>query len=300
MVTYVYRDKIILAQAKRGSRLLRIHTLPLENYICNNLGPKMRHSQNVNITIDGFFELLKNSNKQILCINRNPISHITSGLWNTLEFEYDRGKDFKTEILNYIQDKQNNRNEGIQFEIFNKFFYVSVDPADTYKNVRNTKLYEVLSESELLNILNFHIIYFNKFTDFFINSFATDPHLNPNQSFILEILKQTKCKIVDMDDSKNLLSKLGFLFSDAENERVKNLYSQRASKQFYSIFLNYMLDGDVQKVINSFKDMYGKCSVVSNSTLVKIKKCDEIINFINEEVKLYNEIKVKSNNTTSI
>ena len=57
MVTYVYRDKIILAQAKRGSRVLRIHTLPLEKYICNNLGPQMRHSLNVNITIDGVYAL---------------------------------------------------------------------------------------------------------------------------------------------------------------------------------------------------------------------------------------------------
>ena len=104
------------------------------------------------------------------------------------------------------------------------------------------------------------------------------------------IQKNIDCEIVDIEKKNNLLSYLNFNFSDEKNEEIKRKYSQKAPKEFYSMFLEYILNRDVKTIKENFEKIYNKFDVIDIKSVYSIKENFEIINLINKEIEIYNKI----------
>lgn len=285
MLVLFYNNKVILSHAKRGSRMLTRHTMFNDVYQIDITHPK-----------EVVFDKIQKSNKKIYCLNRNPISHISSGIWNTLEPAYSKGEE---SILHKTFQRYGSVDSEFDYKLIDKLLYVSSNSnRPDINEVSNIE--EKISQSDMLRLLNFFIFFYNQNHTQLESAFKSDGHVYPNQSLVKECVEEFGCELVDIEEVDNLLSYLGFNFNDSENQKIKNLYSQQAPKKFFRMYLDYILHGDIQEVINHFKDIYGRCSVIKNSTLHKIIRYEPIIDFINNEVNIYNELKVNSNNTTTI
>ena len=168
--------------------------------------------------------------------------------------------------------------------------YVVDDPTNPENNIGERTIYNSISSKELLKILNLHIYVYNNKTTWFENEFRTNPHLFTNQNLIFEIQKNIDCEIVDIEKKNNLLSYLNFNFSDEKNEEIKRKYSQKAPKEFYSMFLEYILNRDVKTIKEHFEKIYNKFDVIDIKSVYSIKENFEIINLINKEIEIYNKI----------
>ena len=228
-------------------------------------------------------------------INRDPIDMISSGLWNIFEFMFTKHRTSGMGPFSTSPTLENIRKDFKSADYYhwlNEFMYLTATKKNTYNNYSGKTIKDNIPQQKLLKLLNIHVEVFNNNGIRFLNTFQSDDHLITSQGLIKHIYESLdNCDIVDLKYDGNLLKFLGFNFSNEENNSIKNLSSQKQGKLFYKMFLEYMLTQNINSVINGFKDIYGKCSAVRNSSLVKIHKNDEIINHVNNEVKIYNELK---------
>ena len=266
-----YKDKVVIISAKRGSRLFKQEVEePLSKTILSYSGNDIASwSESVRKNFFNGFEL---QNTKVYLLNRNPIGHISSGLWNW--FETLTRKD------NFLGDYKD------------KFIYVTSTKESTDVNDASVKLKDEISQLELLDILNLHIDWYNKNKEVLIGDvIGNDYHLNTDQLKIKLLTKYLDVEVVDIEKVPNLLQHLGFGYNDKFNNYHRSRFSQKQSKLFYSMFLEYMLTQTPQCIIDGFKKIYGKCSVVRGSSLHRIDKDITLINHIKREVNLYEEIK---------
>lgn len=271
----IYDDKVIIAHSKRASRTFDNYTNPIKEILFYN-------------SVDVIDKLkIYSETKKIYCLNRNPIAHIKSGLWNLIEATYLIRQD-KAQIWlqKFIKDYEKN-NEPTELS---KFLHLTIEPTNPENNIGERTIYNSISSKELLKILNLHIYVYNNKTTWFENEFRTNPHLFTNQNLIFEIQKNIDCEIVDIEKKNNLLSYLNFNFSDEKNEEIKRKYSQKAPKEFYSMFLEYILNRDVKTIKEHFEKIYNKFDVIDIKSVYSIKENFEIINLINKEIEIYNKI----------
>lgn len=281
-----YNNKTIIYSSKRGSRMIH-HTIEFDSLFINDL-----FWNGVSNDINNLNELLdilkfKSKGNKVYIINRDPFDMISSGFWNI--FEFILTKPEHSPALEHIRKDFKSTDE---FHWLNQFMYLTASKHNTDNNYFGKTIKDNIPQEKLLKILNTHVEVFNNSGIQLINAFKTDNHLITCQGLVKHIYESLdNCIIVDLKYDGNLLNFLGFNFSDEENNSIKNLTSQKQGKLFYKMFLEYMLTQNINSVINGFKDIYGKCSVVRNSSLVKINKNDEIINHVNNEVKIHNELK---------
>jgi hypothetical protein len=270
-VFYTYKDKVIVIGAKRGSRLFRQEVEePLSKTRLPYSGKDISSwSESVRKNFFNGFEL---QNTKVYLLNRNPIGHISSGLWNWFE------------VLT--------RNDNFLGDYKDKFIYVTSTKESTDVNDASIRLKDEISQLELLDILNLHIDWYNKNREGFIGdaTFA-DAHLNTDQLKIKLLTKYLDVEVVDIEKVPNLLQHLGFGYNDKFNNYHRSRFSQKQTKLFYSMFLEYMLTQTSQCIIDGFKEIYGKCSVIRGSSLHRIDKDTTLINHVKREVNLYEEIK---------
>lgn len=287
MKVHFYNSRTIFLSSKRGSRMLTLHTivndsLLIQDHFWNG------NSENIN-KLNQSLDIIKSKSKgnKIYIINRDPFDMISSGLWNIFEFMLTKPEHPPT--LEHIRKDFKSTDE---FHWLNQFMYLTASKQNTGNNYAGKTIKDNIPQQKLLKLLNTHVEVFNNNGIQFINTFKTDDHLVTSQGLIKHIYESLdNCIIVDLKYDGNLLNFLGFNFSDEENNSIKNLTSQKQGKLFYKMFLEYVLTQNINSVINGFKHIYGKCSAVRNSSLVKINKNDEIINHVNNEVKIYNELK---------
>ena len=271
----IYNDKVIIAHSKRASRTFDNYTNPIKEILFYN-------------SVDVIDKLkIYSETKKIYCLNRNPITHIKSGLWNLIEATYlIRHDKAQIWLQKFIKDYEKN-NEPTELS---KFLHLTIEPTNPENNIGERTIYNSISSKELLKILNLHIYVYNNKTTWFENEFRTNPHLFTNQNLIFEIQKNIDCEIVDIEKKNNLLSYLNFNFSDEKNEEIKRKYSQKAPKEFYSMFLEYILNRDVKTIKENFEKIYNKFDVIDIKSVYSIKENFEIINLINKEIEIYNKI----------
>lgn len=272
----IYDNKVITSECKRGSRTLTQKTL-FKNKIC--------YSSECNM--DDLFGIF--SNKRLFIINRNPISHISSGLWNVLEYQLKQdGSTFKSWCNEYLQYYS-----GLNYSLLHRFMYITADTSKPHIHNGNATIIETISQQELLEILNLHIRFYNKHYVDIEKLLKEDPHIYPNQLLVKKFVEEFKFELVDIEEHNNLLEHLGFNISDAQNKKFKYITSQAATTPLYTMLLNYILTQDIQTIVDGFKQIYGRCSVIRNSSLEKILKYEPTIEHINNEVKIYQELKEK-------
>lgn len=282
-----YNNRTIFYSSKRGSRMINFHTIVNDSLNIEDLfwNGKSEDINNLNKSLD----IVKSKSKgnKVYIINRDPFDMISSGLWNIFEFMLTRPEHPPT--LEHI--RKDFKSTDV-FHWLNQFMYLTATKNNTGNNYSGKTIKDNIPQQKLLKLLNTHVEVFNNNRIHFVNIFKSDDHLVTSQGLIKHIYESlNNCIIVDLKYNGNLLNFLGFNFSDEENNSIKNLTSQKQGKLFYKMFLEYMLTQNINSVINGFKDIYGKCSAVRNSSLVKINKNDEIINHVNNEVKIYNELK---------
>tara|TARA_Y100000389_G_C17446014_1_gene511646 strand:+ start:745 stop:1569 length:825 start_codon:yes stop_codon:yes gene_type:complete len=271
VVLLIYKDKVIITSAKRGTRLFgheinEPHTRRLITYSCKEI---YSWSESVR---KNFFNGFGLQNTKVYLLNRNPIGHIASGLWNWFE------------VLS--------REDNFLGDYTDKFMYVTSTKHSPDVNNATSRLNEEISQLELLDILNRHIDWYNNNRERLVeNCLHNDYHLNTDQLKIKLLTKYLNVEVVDIEKVPNLLQHLGFDYSDKFNNYHRSRFSQKQSKLFYSMFLEYMLTQKPQCIIDGFKNIYGKCSVVRGSSLHRIDKDIPLINHINNEVNLYEEMK---------
>lgn len=268
-----YNTRIIICSAKRGSRLLKYNTLPINNNFIELDNPKF---------IEEFKKLSKQ--KKVFIINREPIGHLKSGLVNSCESNY-KNPDYPC---------HKEINEMINSELgdyFSKLIYLSADESEFEKNYKDTSIESVISQKGLLGLLNWFVNLYNEKHQKIYQMILDDEHLSSRQDIVKKITELFDCEVVNMEEQKNLLSYLGFKFSDEENDRLKKRYSQKGPKMFFSMFVDYIMSNDINVVISHFKKIYGKCSVIRGGNLTKVKIQDYFIDYVNNEVKIFNEIK---------
>jgi hypothetical protein len=281
MIALIYNNKIIFTHEKRSSRLFLNHTFYNEIiYIKPNNKFESYHKIKQ-----------KSIDKKIYCINRHPIGHISSGLYNHLSWCY---VDKYRRLFNYIKEYDNKSNKDYLY----KLLFYTIHPYKLLQEGRRkgTKIYnipEIIPIEELVNIFNFHVVLFNTQHKYFEYIFKADPHINPHQNKIIECLDMFDCELVYMEDTPNILSYLGFNYSDKENNTLKNKFSQKNPKQFYNIFLDYILTQSVDNVVAGFKKIYGDSINIDKSKIEHIIKHKPIIKHINNEISLYNTINQK-------
>jgi len=270
----IYNHKVIITHSKRASRTFDNYTNPIKEILFYS-------------SVDVINKLkIYSETKKIYCLNRNPITHIKSGLWNLIESTYLARTENNFWLQEFIKDYEKN-NEPIELS---KLLHLTIEPDNPENNIGEKNIYNTISSKELLKILNLHIYLYNNKTTWFENEFKTNPHLFANQNLIFEIQKNIDCEVVDIEKKNNLLSYLNFNFSDEKNEEIKTKYSQKAPKEFYSIFLEYILNRDVKTIKEHFEKIYNKSDVVDIKSVYSIKENLEIIHLINKEIEIYNKI----------
>lgn len=274
----IYKDKVVITSAKRGSRLFtqeipqpinQLNFLYKGETIASwsetfrkNLFNRLGYRKYTSNVIINFL------NTKIYLLNRNPIGHISSGLWNW--FEIQTSKD------NFLGDYKD------------RFIYITATKESKDVNDTSIRLKDEISQLELLDILNLHIDWYNKNREGLIRDvMGNDGHLNTDQLKIQYLKNYLDVEVVDIEKVPNLLQHLGFDYDDTFNNYHRGRFSQKQSKLFYSMFLQYMLTQNPQCIIDGFKNIYGKCSVIRSSSLHKIDKDTTLINHIDKEVKLY-------------
>lgn len=282
-----YNNRTIFFSSKRGSRMLNLHTSENDSLIVQDCFWNGISEDIIDLNKSLNIVKSKSDGNKIYIINRDPFDMISSGLWNVFEFMFT-----KPELSPTLENIRKDFKSADYFHWLNQFMYLTATKKNTYNNYSGKTIKDNIPQQKLLKLLNIHVEVFNNNGIQFLNTFQSDDHLVTSQGLIKHIYESLdNCDIVDLKYDGNLLKFLGFNFSDEENNSIKNLTSQKQGKLFYKMFLEYMLTQNINSVINGFKDIYGKCSAVRNSSLVKIHKNDEIINHVNNEVKIYNELK---------
>jgi hypothetical protein len=268
---YKYKDKVVIISSKRGSRLFKQEVEePLSKTTLFYSGKDISSwSESFRKKFFNGFEL---QNTKVYLLNRNPIGHISSGLWNWFE------------ILT--------RNNNFLGDYKDKFIYLTSTKESTDVNDASIRLKDEISQLELLDILNLHIDWYNKNREVLVDTImGGDTHVNTDQLKIKLLTKYLDAEVVDIEKVPNLLQHLGFGYNNKFNNYHRGRFSQKQSKLFYSMFLEYMLTQTPQCIIDGFKEIYGKCSVIRGSSLHRIVKDTALINHVKKEVNLYNEIK---------
>lgn len=287
MKAHFYNNRTIFFSSKRGSRMLNLHTSENDSLIVHDCFWNGISEDIIDLNKSLNIVKSKSDGNKIYIINRDPFDMISSGLWNIFEFMFT-----KPELSPTLENIRKDFKSADYFHWLNQFMYLTATKKNTYNNYSGKTIKDNIPQQKLLKLLNIHVEVFNNNGIQFLNTFQSDDHLVTSQGLIKHIYESLdNCDIVDLKYDGNLLKFLGFNFSDEENNSIKNLTSQKQGKLFYKMFLEYMLTQNINSVINGFKDIYGKCSAVRNSSLVKIHKNDEIINHVNNEVKIYNELK---------
>ena len=263
----IYKDKVVITSAKRGSRLFTQEIPePINKILFIDKGETIASWSET--FRKNLFNRLDFLNTKIYLLNRNPIGHISSGLWNW--FEIQTSKD------NFLGDYKD------------RFIYITATKESKDVNYTSIRLKDEISQLELLVILNLHIDWYNKNREGLIRDvIGNDGHLNTDQLKIQYLKNYLDVEVVDIEKVPNLLQHLGFDYDDTFNNHHRGRFSQKQSKLFYSMFLQYMLTQNPQCIIDGFKNIYGKCSVIRSSSLHKIDKDTTLINHIDKEVKLY-------------
>lgn len=263
----IYKDKVVITSAKRGSRLFTQEIPePINKILFIDKGETIASWSET--FRKNLFNRLDFLNTKIYLLNRNPIGHISSGLWNW--FEIQTSKD------NFLGDYKD------------RFIYITATKESKDVNDTSIRLKDEISQLELLDILNLHIDWYNKNREGLIRDvMGNDGHLNTDQLKIQYLKNYLDVEVVDIEKVPNLLQHLGFDYDDTFNNYHRGRFSQKQSKLFYSMFLQYMLTQNPQCIIDGFKNIYGKCSVIRSSSLHKIDKDTTLINHIDKEVKLY-------------
>lgn len=269
----IYKNKVIILSAKRGSRLFSHEIEKPDNTIKLPFTSKELSSYSERDRKNIFNDLYNLfPNTKVYLLNRNPIGHISSGLWNWFEAY--------TRKFNFLGDYKD------------RFIYLTTNKQDTAVNDASIKLKDEISQLELLDILNLHINWYNKNRKVLIDEIiGNDVHLYTDQLKQNYISSYLDVEVVDIEKVPNLLQHLGFDYDDKFNNLHRGRFSQKQSKLFYSMFLEYMLTQKPQCIIDGFKNIYGKCSVIRGSSLNKIDKDISLISHVNKEVLMYNGIK---------
>ena len=280
MRCFVYSDKAIITGAKRASRLIDKNTIPIDVI-------QMWEGEVLNIQLSS--ESVKkvqsiSKSKKIYLLNREPLGHIKSGLVNIFEkasvgFRNAFTSDMVRLNSSYLQDT------------WVKLIYLSANKDNFENNFKTNKLKDDISEDELLNLLNWFVDLYNNKLDDFYSYFTGDEHTSPKQHLIKQMKDSIDCELVDIEEQDNLLKYIGFNWTDGHNKAKKSEYSQKEPKLLFDILLDYILTQNKNIVANHFKSIYGKSSVVRGSTLSNIKKNDKILEVLNNEIKIYNELK---------
>lgn len=280
MRCFVYSDKAIITGAKRASRLIALNTIPIDvirlwEGDLLNMGLISKNVKKVQSI---------SKNKKIYLLNREPLGHIKSGLVNIFE-KANSGvhSPFESDMVRL-------NNSALQHTWVN-LIYISANKDNFENNFKTNKLKDDISEDELLNLLNWFVdLYNNKLDDFYLY-FMADVHTSPKQHLIKQMKDSIDCEVVDIEEHDNLLKYIGFNWSGEDNNAKKSKYSQKEPKLFFDILLDYILTQDKNIVANHFKSIYGKSSIVRGSTLSNIEKNDKILEVLNNEIKIYNELK---------
>jgi len=281
MICFIYSDKAIITGAKRASRLIEQNTIPID--VIELWGGELL---NMGLILENVKKVQSISkSKKIYLLNREPLGHIKSGFVNIFEKASNKGfqSPFASDMYRLI-------NSALQHTWVN-LIYLSANKDNFEYNFKTNKLKDDISEDELLGLLNWFVDLYNTKSDDFYLYLIGDEHTSPKHHLIKQMKDSIDCEIVDIERHDNLLKYLGFDWSDSDNNTKKNTYSQKEPKLFFDILLDYILTQDKNIVANHFKSIYGKSSVVRGSTLINIKKNDKVLEVLNNEIKIYNELK---------
>lgn len=281
MVVSEFLDKVVITSAKRGSRSLQKYTLPLNQTILdisNDIQDK---------DLSFIKELSKN--KKVFLINREPISHISSGLVNYTETFMDTGigwgkcGNVHDEFMKYLW-----KNEGMNR--FRDIIYASAERNKFHENRVTKELKNIITQKELLSLLNFWIGFINKNYEFFFPLGEHDLHISSVQGITKKIANVIENgEIVDLELQPNLFQYMGF--KNINDMEMKSRFSQRIPKQFFKILIEYIYYGNMQYVVDGFKKIYGKCSVIRSGTLKRALPNPYLKEYLDNEIKIYNELK---------
>lgn len=261
---FEYEDKIVFTQAKRGTRLLKKHTSPIQNIIIDEL--------EINNLNEKFVDYKK------YLVNREPEGHITSGFVNWWE--------------HWSTIENNKPNPSIiNNELWNKVIYISAKK-DSYEiNKHDKDLTEVIDTTEFIEFLNELIYHYNNKHEKFIDSWKDDAHTNPQQEAVLYLKEHfEKIKIVDIEKVDNLLAELDFEFSDKNNRELKSRYTQKSNKDIFNIFLNYTINGNSDEVYKRIEMLYGIKLNEQDKILRSIKINQSWVSHFNLQKKIYNDL----------
>jgi len=280
MRCFVYSDKAIITGAKRASRLIEQNTIPID--VIQLWGGELLNIGLISENVKKVQSISKS--KKIYLLNREPLGHIKSGFVNIFE---KASTGFQCP---FTSDMYRLNNSALQHTWVN-LIYVSANGDNFEYNFKTNKLKDDIPEDELLGLLNWFVDLYNTKPDDFYLYLIGDAHTSPKHHLIKQMKDLIDCEIVDIERHNNLLKYLGFNWDDEYNKAKKSEYSQKEPKLFFDILLDYILTQDKNIVANHFKSIYGKSSVVRGSTLSNIKKNDKILEVLNNEIKIYNELK---------
>lgn len=281
MVVSEFLDKVVITSAKRGSRSLHKYTIPLNQTI-------------INITDDieskdlEFIRELSKT-KKVFLINREPISHISSGLVNYTETFMDTGMGWSEcgnvydELMKFLWENEG-RNK------FRDIIYASAERNRFDENKVTKELKNIVTQKELLSLLNFWIGFINKNYEYFFPLGNHDLHISSIQGITKKIANVIENgEIVDLELQPNLFQYMGF--KNIRDIEMKSRFSQRIPKQFFKILIEYIYYGNKQYVVDGFKNIYGKCSVIRSGTLKRALPNLYLKEYLDNEIKIYNELK---------